>query len=226
MIVPTHVAFIMDGNRRWAHRRHLPTIAGHHAGKNRIEPLIATSAQMGIPVLTFWAFSSENWARGKKEVGFILTVFREFLLSGISERLLSQGVRMRVLGDLRAFPEDIVRGVESLVEKSKKNTRITVNFALNYGGRNEILSAVNSLLKNGIARVDEATFSSYLYTGDLPDPDLIIRTGGERRLSGFLPWQSVYSELYFSEIYWPDFTEVEFATALQWYSERERRFGK
>lgn len=258
--IPTHIAFIMDGNRRWAKRRHLPLLAGHHKGAERIEPLVAYAAKRGIKHITFWAFSSENWERGKKEVGFLMRVFREFIKSSVVKRMMEKGVRVKVIGDIRFFPEDIISGVEDIVELSKNNSTITATFALNYGGRREILFAVNRFLKEFVSNkgsfcssdkikdqrskfknryqdskikiskqytfLDEKIFSSYLYTKDLPDPDMIVRTGGEQRLSGFLPWQAVYSELYFTDKYWPDFDEKAFEEAIEEYARRERRFGK
>lgn len=221
-----HVAFIMDGNRRWARERHLPIAAGHLKGYEMIEPLIAFAHKNGIGYLTFWAFSTENWTRDKKEVVVLLQIFRRLFQSNITKRLQEQGVRMQVMGDIYAFPKDITKNIIEMVEKTKENTKITVTIGLNYGGRAEILRAVNNLLKSEIKDVDEETFSSYLYTKDIPDPDLIIRTSGEKRLSGFLPWQSVYSELYFPKVYWPDFNEKEFEKAIEEYTTRKRRFGK
>lgn len=226
-IVPNHIAFIMDGNRRWAKERHLPLIAGHHKGAERIEPLVAYAAKRGISYVTFWAFSSENWERGEKEVGFLMRVFREFIKSSVVNRMMEKGVRVKVIGDIDSFPEDIVRGVREIVERSKNNTTVTAVFALNYGGRKEILRAVNRIIKDRIKEeIDEEIFSSYLYTSDLPEPDMIVRTGGEKRISGFLPWQAVYSELYFTDKYWPDFDEKAFEEAIEEFGRRERRFGK
>lgn len=255
-IVPSHIAFIMDGNRRWAKKRGLPVIAGHHKGAERIEPLVEFAAKAGIRYITFWAFSSENWKRGDREVGFLMRVFREFLKSPVVGRMMKKGVRVNIIGDLDSFPDDIVAGVKKIIDMSSNNKTITATFALNYGGRAEILKAVNvianlSLPKakpclpagrnpDGIAtappirrrtrddtiQIDEETFSSHLYTSELPDPDMIVRTGGEKRLSGFLPWQSVYSELLFLDTFWPDFGEKEFDLVLEEYVNRERRFGK
>lgn len=226
--VPKHVALIMDGNRRWAKQRGLPTVKGHDAGAHVIEPLIEYAATKGIKHLTFWAFSSENWKRGKVEVGFIMQVFRAFLNSPIVERIKQKGVKIRILGDYEAFPKDIVSAVQQIVSDTEKNDAIVVNFALNYGGRVEILRAVKGLLRDGIEESDvtDEVFEKYLYTAGQPDPDFIIRTGGEQRLSGYLPWQSVYSELLFIETLWPDFTPAAFDKALAEYADRNRRFGK
>lgn len=224
-----HVAFIMDGNRRWARKRMLPIITGHYNGAERIESLVEYAAKKGIKYVTFWAFSTENWGRGEEETGFIMQVARDFLKSDVLERMMEKGVRVNVIGDYEAFPEDIVDGLRRVVEKSKNNETITVIFALNYGGRAEIVRAVNNVLSskfNVLSKIDEEVFSSFLYTKDFSDPDLIVRTGGEMRLSGFLPWQSGYSELYFTETLWPDFDEKAFELAIEEFERRERRFGK
>jgi len=228
----------MDGNRRWARERQLPLISGHHKGAEKIEPLVAYAAKRGISYITFWAFSSENWERGKSEIGFLMRVFREFIKGSVVNRMMEKGVRVKIIGDIESFPKDIIKGVNEIVDRSRNNTTITATFALNYGGRKEILLAVNKILKEipptpfnkggdeGGRFVDESIFASYLYTSDLPDPDMIVRTGGERRLSGFLPWQGVYSELYFTDKYWPDFDEKAFDLVLEEYGRRERRFGR
>jgi undecaprenyl diphosphate synthase len=234
-----HIAFIMDGNRRWARKRKLPLIVGHHKGAERIESLVAYASKRGIQYITFWAFSPENWQRGEKEVGFIMRVVREFLKSSAVNRMMKKGVRVKVIGDFEAFPEDIVAGLREIVEESKDNKMITAIFALNYGGRAEILRAVNKIASEEIAAssknvgtprndkmINEETFSSYLYTKDLPEPDFVVRTGGEQRLSGFLPWQSAYSELYFTQTLWPDFDAQAFEMAIGEFERRERRFGK
>ena len=222
-----HIAFIMDGNRRWARARMLPLVMGHHKGAERIEPLVAYAAKRGIRYVTFWAFSSENWQRGEKEVGFIMRVARDFIKSSAIGRMMEKGVQVKVIGDFEAFPKDIVIGLKEIVEKSKNNKVITVIFALNYGGRAEILRAVNRIVTFQKTQViTEEAFASCLYTKDLPDPDLVVRTGGEQRLSGFLSWQSIYSELYFTQTLWPDFGEEAFEMALEEFARRIRKFGK
>lgn len=228
-----HIAFIMDGNRRWARDKKLPLLFGHRQGAKRIEPLVEHAAKKGIKYITFWAFSSENWKRGEKEVDFLMRVFRDFIKGPVANRMMEKGVRVKVIGDYTQFPQDIVKDVCSIIEKSKDNKNITATFALNYGGRAEILKAVNRILKQEariknqeLEDIDEEGFSDYLYTKELPDPDMIVRTGGEMRLSGFLPWQAVYSELYFVDKYWPDFDIEEFDKAIVEYENRERRFGK
>jgi undecaprenyl diphosphate synthase len=226
MHIPKHVAFIMDGNRRWAREHAFDLLKGHESGVHSLEPLLSYAVQKKINYLTFWAFSSENWNRGKTEVELLMQVFRHFLTSPIVARAMKNGIQFRIIGDYHAFPKDIVEGIERIIEASKQNTTVIATFALNYGGRAEILDAIKTLISEGKKDINEQTFSSLLDTSGLPDPDLIIRTGGEQRLSGFLPWQSVYSELYFTNTYWPDFDEEEFDKALAEYASRERRFGK
>lgn len=221
-----HVAFIMDGNRRWAKEKNLQLVVGHTKGYQIIEPLISYAHKKGIKYLTFWAFSTENWKRDKNEISVLFQIFRKLFAGEIINRLHKKGVKINVLGDIDKFPDTIAENLKNLIAKTKNNTAITVNIGLNYGGREEILRAVNNLLQSGKKEVDEKTFSSFLYTKDQPDPELIIRTSGEKRLSGFFPWQSVYSELYFPKIYWPDFNEQEFEKALEEYIRRKRNFGK
>lgn len=224
--LPVHIAFIMDGNRRWAKQNKLSLFFGHENGAKRLEPLVERGLEKGISHMTFWAFSTENWQRSEEEVKDILEVFRKALKDPMVKRLQEKKVRVNVIGDLIPFPDDIKRDVLKILEDSKTNDRMTVNIALNYGGRAEILKAVQALLDSKQASVTEETFSSLLYTAGQPDPDFIIRTGGERRLSGYLPWQAVYAELYFTPTLWPDFGPKEFETALEDYEDRQRRFGK
>jgi undecaprenyl diphosphate synthase len=222
----THVAFIVDGNRRWARERNLPVIMGHDKGYRIIEKLVKHGKKLGIKHMTFWVFSTENWNRDPDEVAGLMKLFREILHVDSFDGLIKEGAKISIFGDLTRFDKDIQENVTNLLEKTKENDTIYVNFALNYGGRADILQATNALLAEKKEQVDEKTFSSYLYTGNQPDPDLIIRTGGEQRLSGYLPWQSVYSELYFTPVYWPDFSPEEFDNALTDYQTRNRRFGK
>lgn len=222
-----HIAFIMDGNRRWAKKRGLPTLVGHAKGYNRIEPLVEHAQKRGIKHITFWAFSTENWKRDKKEVTYLLNLFRKILKGKSVSNLIKKGGKIVVLGDIDPFPDDIKENIKKIVDDSKQNTNIIINIGLNYGGRAEILHAVKKMLadKRNYQDINEDLFSHYLYTHDQPDPDLIVRTGGEQRLSGFLTWQSIYSELYFTDVLWPDFTEEEFDRALEEYINRDRRFG-
>lgn len=224
---PKHIAFIMDGNRRWARAHKFQLLSGHNRGAARIETIVEAAAKKEIPFVTFWAFSTENWNRDEKEVAMLMKVFRDVLSGSMAGRLIKNGVKLQIIGDFTEFPKDIVEGLEKLMAASKDNKRITATIAINYGGRAEILGAVNELLKMGkVSKISEETFSSLLYTKNQPDPDLLVRTGGELRLSGFLPWQAVYSELYFTETFWPDFDEKEFEKALEEFNSRQRRFGK
>lgn len=229
--IPTHVAIIMDGNRRWAAMHGMGPVDGHRvAAEKAIEPLVDKAKEMGVKYLTFWAFSTENWSRDKSEVKGLMNIFREALRTRLI-RLMRKGVQLRVIGDVDRFPLDIARKVKQLIQATASNKAITVSFALNYGGRDEILRAVKKLYhsikvkKISIESIDETDFSSFLDTKGLPDPDLIIRTGGAQRLSGYLPWQSVYAELYFTKIFFPDFSPKEFEKAIREYAMRDRRFG-
>lgn len=218
--VPQHVAIIMDGNRRWAKQRGLAAIVGHRkVAQEMIERLTDFAIARGIKYLTLWAFSTENWERPTDEVDGIMSLFRESLQTQV-EKLHRKNVRVAVIGDIGRFPEDIRQQVADFVEQTANNTAMTVVFALNYGGRDELRRAVR---RGGV------DFEQHLDTKqmiDLPDPDLLIRPGGEQRLSGFLPWQTVYAELYFSEVLMPDFDEAELDKALVEYARRQRRFGK
>lgn len=230
--LPQHVVITLDGNRRWAKKQGLPALAGHKRVVEKvIEPLIERAGTLGIPYITFWAWSTENWNRGKMEVAGIMRLFR-MAQKVYSQRLIAKGARLKVIGDIGAFPKDIQEGMREDMERSKHNTKITVTFALNYGGRDEIVRALNALRESRIKNheswenlITEAEFERYLDTAGMPDPDLMIRPGGERRLSGLLPWQSVYAELYFTDVLMPDFTVAEFDKALLDYQRRERRFG-
>jgi undecaprenyl diphosphate synthase len=222
-----HVAIIMDGNRRWAKARNLPSVNGHkQAAEAVIEPLISECVKQKIPYVTFWAFSTENWKRDKKEITELFSVFR-FALGKLATKFIKQGAKLKILGDINRFPKDIAQKSLEMIQKSKTNTQITVTFALNYGGRDEILRAVKKIVKQNIPvdKINEKTFASHLDTAGIPDPDLIIRTGGDKRLSGYLPWQSVYSELYFTKTLFPNFTPNKLKIALKSFSTRNRRFG-
>lgn len=229
--VPNHIAIIMDGNRRWAKKNGLSVVAGHdYVAEKLIEPLVDRCIEHGISYITFWAFSTENWQRRKTEVKGMMRIFRKGLRRD-AKRLFEKGVRIRILGDIGRFPEDIAKQARDWVEKSKKNTTITASFALNYGGRDEILRAISKMITDHRSQItdlqpDEDLFGNYLDTAGMPDPDLIIRTGGEQRLSGFMSWQSAYSELYFTETFMPDFNVGELDKALISYTQRVRRFGE
>lgn len=230
--VPRHVAIIMDGNRRWARQKGLPAVMGHKkVAEERLEELIEYAVGVRIQYLTFWAFSTENWKRDLGEVGAMMDLFRWALRKKGAE-VIERGVRIRCIGDLSAFSEDIRTDFEKVIQQSAQNDRITVVLALNYGGRDELLRAMQKLLeerfkvKNRNSKVTEFEFSNSLDTYEIPDVDLIIRTSGEQRLSGFMPWQSVYSELYFTRTLMPDFGKEELQKALVDFASRKRRFGE
>lgn len=222
-----HLAIIMDGNRRWARAKNLDPIKGHEfAAKNVVEPIIEKCVELKIPYVTFWAFSTENWKRDEEELKGLFNIFR-FALGSLALKFIKRGAKLRLLGDINKFPKDIADKVFEMMAKSAKNEAITVTFALNYGGRDEILRAVKKIVQEKIPadQITEEVFSSHLDTTGIPDPDFIIRTGGEQRLSGYLPWQSVYAELYFTPILFPDFTPQELQKALNHFFLRDRRFG-
>ncbi len=224
--IPYHVAIIMDGNGRWAQSRGLPRLAGHRAGTENIRRILKACAKYGIKILTLYAFSTENWGRPNAEVKGIMRILEHTLDRELPE-LHKNGVQLRHIGRLEGISEKLKRRVREAIELTKDNDRIILNVAFNYGGRTEILDAVRRIVESGVDpdQVDEALFSQYLYTAGLPDPDLIIRTAGELRISNFLIWQSAYSEYYATPTYWPDFDEEELHRALLDYSRRERRFG-
>lgn len=222
-----HVAVIMDGNRRWAKQKGLSPTEGHReAAVKTIEPLIQECVDQKIPYITFWAFSTENWKRDKEELLAIFNVFR-FALKNLAIKFIKEGVKLNILGEVSRFPEDIAKQCLDFVNKTRKNTKITVTFALNYGGRAEIVRAVQEIVKSGVKpeEITEEVFSRHLHAPEIPDPDLIIRTGGEQRLSGFMPWQSIYAELLFVPTLFPDFSVDQFRKALDEFRHRERRFG-
>ncbi|MEB3238367.1 MAG: isoprenyl transferase [Candidatus Sericytochromatia bacterium] len=228
--LPRHVAIIMDGNRRWAKKRLLPATAGHEAGRRTLKRVVQAFRNLGIPYLTVYAFSTENWSRSREEVGFLWSLFRETLRSEIRE-LDEAGVRMRFPGERAALPEDIRTMVENAEARTADHSGLTLNIALNYGSRAEVLRAVRSLAAATAAgtlapeAIDEQLISDALDTSGQPDPDLLIRTSGESRLSNFLLWQIAYAELHITPVLWPDFDEAALARALADYQARDRRFG-
>jgi undecaprenyl diphosphate synthase len=228
---PNHIAIIMDGNRRWAANNKLKAVAGHKkVVTDLMERLIDYAARVGIKQITFWAWNFNNWKRPKPEIEAVMNLFR-LALGEYAEKIVKKGARVRIIGDYQKFPNDIREGLDKLIEDSKGNSKIDVTMALNYGGRDELLRAVKKLseaISNDeflISNLNEKGFSQFLDTAGLTDPDLIIRTGGNKRLSGFLPWQSEHSELYFTDTLMPDFNEDEFDKAIKDYQERSRRFG-
>jgi len=228
--VPRHVAIIMDGNGRWAERRGLPRVAGHRAGAEAVKRALQAAVDHGVEVLTLYAFSSENWRRSDDEISD-LTALMRFYLERELNRLTKEGVRLRLIGDYSAFGPDMVEKLERAVERTKANTRLTLVVALNYGSRAEIAAAARGLAEKcavgeiEAGAIDEHALGAELQTRGLPDPDLLIRTSGEVRLSNFLLWQAAYAELLFLDILWPDFDEQAFGQALEQFAGRQRRFG-
>jgi undecaprenyl diphosphate synthase len=224
--IPRHVAIILDGNGRWATQQGLPRIEGHYVGTENIHRVTKAFAEYKVKYLTIYAFSSENWKRPEEEVKGLLQIMSE-VIDRETKALHEKGVRLRHLGRFDRLPQELQQKVEKAIELTKDNTRMTLSIAFDYGSRAEILDAMKRIMKDGHSPqvVDESMFSNYLYTAGLPDPDLIIRTGGELRLSNFLLWQSAYSEFYFTPVLWPKFDEEEVKKALISYSNRERRFG-
>ncbi len=236
---PKHVAIIMDGNRRWARRHGLSVLSGHkQAAEKTIEPIVDHLAKIGVPYVTLWAFSTENWRRDPQEVKGLIEIFRQGIKNQ-GDHFLRQGYRLRVIGDYQAFPQDIVKLIDYYQQTSAKNKRLTVIFALNYGGRDEILRAIGRIYQENphfFTKIEKADWqerkklalqlADYLDTRGLPDPDMIIRTGGEKRLSGYLLWQMEYAELFFTPTLWPDFGPKELDKLIQEFLHRQRRFGK
>lgn len=224
--IPRHVAIIMDGNRRWAKERKLPAYAGHRAGYEAFRRVSLWCLDQGVKVLTIFAFSTENWSRPKPEVGYLLKLLK-FALRREVDFFDKRNVRLNVLGRISDFPKEMQRLINDALEKTKGNTKAVLNVALNYGGRAEIVDAAKKMIARHIpaSRITERLFGKFLYSPQLPDPDLIIRTSGELRLSGFLLWESAYAELFFSKKYWPDFTPADLEKAIGEYQGRQRRFG-
>ncbi|NNG04446.1 MAG: isoprenyl transferase [Inquilinus sp.] len=227
---PAHVAIIMDGNGRWARARGMPRSLGHHRGAEAVRRVVEAAPDLGVTHLTLFGFSSENWARPQEEVGELMSLLRKYLRSEIAE-LHANGVRLRVIGERRKLAADIVELIENAEALTADNTGLQLTIALSYGARQELAAAARRLaddVRNGLLApedVDEAAVASRLFTCDLPDPDLIIRSSGEKRISNFLLWQAAYAELVFVETLWPDFTREHLATAISEYRRRERRFG-
>lgn len=225
--VPTHVAIIMDGNGRWARKRHLPRLAGHRAGVENLREVIQAATEFGIQYLTIYAFSTENWERPNDEVQGLIHILAEVIDQELAE-LHKNGVQLRHLGRLERLPNALQAKVQHAIELTKNNRRLILNVAWNYGGRDEIVHAMQRIVEDCIPpdQINEVLVASYLYTCTCPDPDLVIRTSGEQRVSNFLIWQAAYSEWLFPETYWPDFDREELLKALWDYAKRERRYGR
>ncbi|MGM0835535.1 MAG: isoprenyl transferase [Bacillota bacterium] len=228
--IPEHIAVIMDGNGRWAKKRALPRVAGHHEGMKTVRKITKSASNLGVKVLTMYAFSTENWKRPKLEVDFLMKLPEEFLGTFLPE-LMEENVQVRLMGNKSDLPAHTLRAVENAMKKTKDNTGLILNFALNYGGRDEILRAVKNAAtdiqdnKLTMEQLSEEVFSTYLFSNQLPDPDLLIRTSGEIRLSNFMLWQLAYAEFYFTDVLWPDFDENHLFEAISSYQQRGRRFG-
>ena len=229
--LPRHLAIIMDGNGRWAKERNLSRIEGHRAGAESVRVIVRSCRKIGVPVLTLYAFSKENWQRPSREVQALWRLLSRYLKSELEE-MMDNSIRLNALGDIQELPKSVHRLLVDTMEQTAANHDMILNLALSYSGRSEIVRAAQKLAATCVAKelkpweIDEAIFSKNLYTADMPDPDLLIRTSGEQRISNFLLWQMAYTELYVSPLYWPDFREPQLMEALFDYQRRERRFGK
>ncbi|MBH0155915.1 MULTISPECIES: isoprenyl transferase [Fictibacillus] len=228
--IPKHVAIIMDGNGRWARKRAMPRIAGHHEGMKTVRKIVKEANKIGIEVLTLYAFSTENWKRPREEVDFLMKLPGEFLNTFLPD-LIKENVQVRIMGKKELLPLHTVKAVDEAINKTKNNTGLILNFALNYGSRDEITAAVKALaseVKQGRLEpsdIDDSMIEQHLMTHDLKDPDLLIRTSGEVRLSNFMLWQLAYSEFWFTEVLWPDFSEEHLREAVSQFAGRGRRYG-
>jgi len=220
----THVAIIMDGNGRWAQRRGLPRIEGHRRGALKAEKVVEWAAELSIKYVTFYTFSTENWKRPREEIEYLFSLLVKLLRQKL-KKMIEEGVRIRFAGVIEELPKEVANFCRECEEKTRHNDKIHAILALNYGGRREIVDAFNRAIENGVMRLDETQFRNWLYLPDVPDPDLVIRTSGEMRISNFLLWQIAYSELYFTRVLWPDFTKQDFLRAIEDYERRQRRFG-
>jgi undecaprenyl diphosphate synthase len=224
--IPTHVAIIMDGNGRWALARGLPRLVGHRAGTENLRRIITACVEFGVKYLTIYAFSTENWGRPREEVEGLMHILEDVIDRELAE-LNKEGVQMRHIGRLERLDPKLQEKVMDAIELTRHNDRLVLNVAFNYGGRDEIIFAIQKMIKDGVKaeEVNSEMVSHYLFTAGVPDPDLIIRTSGELRVSNFLIWQGAYSEWYVTSVYWPDFNKDEFRKALDTYAQRDRRYG-
>ncbi len=229
--IPRHVAIIMDGNGRWAKNLGKPRLYGHKVGVASVQGVVECARDLGVEVLTLYAFSTENWRRPADEVGGLMGLLKTYLLKELA-KMLKNSIRLTCIGDIARLPKDVRQVLEDTIVKTATNDKLTLNLALSYGGRSELIQAVQQIateVSEGtllVDAIDEKVIDSHLYTAELPDPDLLIRTGGEARLSNFLLWQASYAEIYFTDIMWPDFREEAFHSAILEFQGRERRFGK
>ncbi|MFN0116900.1 MAG: isoprenyl transferase [Elusimicrobiota bacterium] len=222
--LPTHIAIIMDGNGRWAKKRHMPRLWGHRAGAKTVRRIVEIAGEIGVQVLTLYAFSTENWSRPSTEISGLMRLLKSTLKSEFPN-LNKNNVRLETIGDISRLPADVQDQIARTKKELESNTGLRLVLALNYGGRQDIIRAFNTVLKEGHTEVNEDIISSYLDTKNLPDPDLLIRTSGENRVSNFLLWQIAYSELYITPVLWPDFDKKDFFQAIIDFQSRERRFG-
>ncbi len=230
MIIPEHIAIIMDGNRRWAKKRGLPTQLGHSEGATTLEKVADICEDLGVKYLTVYAFSTENWKRSEEEVDYLMKLLAKHI-KDFDKRIKNRNVRIRLVGEISRLNKELQEGIREIEERTKNNTGLTVNIAINYGGRAEIAIVAQKIaedVKNNkisLEDINEDLIYEYLQTKESPDPDLLIRTGGEQRLSGFLLWQASYSELYFTDVLWPDFDKKELEKAIEEFNNRKRNFG-
>ena len=225
--LPYHIGFIVDGNRIWAKEKGLPTFMGHKKGAERIEEIVKYAQDLGIKIITIYAFSTENWKRTKKEVSYLMSLFETFARNKIEE-VNKQGIKVRVLGNFQGLPISLQKVLKKAIRLTKNNKKMIVNAALNYGGKNELVRTFQKLVVSKVKPIEitEGLINQSLDTAGLPDPDFIIRTSGEQRLSNFLPWQVTYSEFYFPKVHWPDFDKRQLDIALKEFQKRKRRLGK
>ncbi len=223
--IPFHVGIIMDGNGRWAERRGLPRIMGHKVGVESVRSVVRAAKKVGVRYLTLYTFSSENWQRPPDEVSYLMYMLRNLLIKEVDE-LNRQGVRVKAIGRLNMLSKEVLKALDYAIKKTEHNDELNLYLALSYGGRQEIVDAVNKIIKSGVKEVDEDTFKRFLYDPELPDVDLLIRTAGEYRISNFLLWHTSYAELYITDTLWPDFREEDFYEAIEDFSKRVRKFGK
>lgn len=222
--IPRHIAVIMDGNGRWAKQRGMPRIYGHRAGTESVREAVRVSGELGVEILTLYTFSTENWTRPAAEVGALMGLLSKMLKTEADE-LNKSNVKLHTIGRTEALPKNVQKELHGAIDTLKNNTGLLLNLALNYGGRQEIVDAVNQIIKSGLQKIDEKIFEKFLYTHGLKEPDLVIRTSGEQRISNFLLYQTAYSEYYSTPVLWPDFRRIHLYQAILEYQQRERRFG-
>jgi undecaprenyl diphosphate synthase len=229
--IPRHVAIIMDGNGRWAKRRNRPRLYGHKVGVESVQAIVESAMELGVEVLTLYAFSTENWKRPEDEVGGLMGLLKNYLQKELA-RMLKNRIRLTCIGDIQKLPSDVRQVLKQAMDETAENDKFTLNLALSYGGRAELILAIRSIAEEVASgaltsnEIDEGLIDNHLYTAELPDPDLLIRTGGEARLSNFLLWQASYAEIYFTDVMWPEFRKEAFTQAIIEYQGRERRFGR